>query len=361
MQKAERGQCILVKSAMTDFTSSTGASTGTGTGTDSKEGTAKAEAEDWTAAIKLAELEGRDVDAELLSKAADSGGIPFNLSVEIRDRDNDVVEIDGIKLANFRRNPVMLRNHNHDTKDTIGTWTPVWKDADARNRKRLRGVANFADTEAGKATEELVRFRVLRAASIGIRPLKAERDLDAPEGSFGVRFKESDLYEGSVIPVPANQLALADLSGKALDAARSVILPAIELALDGDEAEMALSLGIRAVDAEAIRKTLKSGPTIVVPEDLVAEDESETALLISSTVLPAPAVSIRADASTEALQAAKAGIDAMLKERHLNGDPDTANRGTATGGTAKGNSADGHATFSLDLSWLEAAGSKGAN
>jgi HK97 family phage major capsid protein/HK97 family phage prohead protease len=127
----------------------------------------------------------------------------FIVSTEDEDRYGDIIVADGWKLSNFRRNPIAL--FNHSSMLPIGTWGAV----------KIENGSLVAELElAAPGTSavvddvrRLLEQRILRAASVGFRPLKLEAIENSKRG--GLRFLESELLEISVVSVPANPHALA--------------------------------------------------------------------------------------------------------------------------------------------------------
>lgn len=124
----------------------------------------------------------------------------FIMSTDDTDRMGDVVEIGGIDLKAFRKNPVAL--WQHDAESPIGTWADVRKEGG-----RLIGKLQLAAAKTSPLIDrlrQLIEQRVLRAVSIGFRALEIK-----PTGEgFGLRFLKSELVECSLVSIPANAAAL---------------------------------------------------------------------------------------------------------------------------------------------------------
>jgi HK97 family phage prohead protease len=135
---------------------------------------------------------GNDVEAQAV------------ITTREEDREGDIIEADGIDLAAFKRNPVVLWAHDYSTlpvakctalSQTRTSITAAWK--------WLRNDP-FADRVANAWKQG-----ILNAVSIGFRP-KESRAL--PSGK-GVRFLTAELLEFSIVPVPANASALRRMFG----------------------------------------------------------------------------------------------------------------------------------------------------
>ena len=103
----------------------------------------------------------------------------------------------GINTARFERNPVMYYMHDRD-KGVIGRWENIRKDG-----AKLLADAVFDDgSELGAKVKHQVETGFLRTASVGLENIRYE-DIN------GVKtIVECDLYEISIVDVPANENAV---------------------------------------------------------------------------------------------------------------------------------------------------------
>ena len=145
---------------------------------------------------------------EVLSKAEDpklgAREVQLIISTAKPDRDNDVINADGWKLANYKKNPVVLFAHDYRS-------LPI-----ARARKVaagdgvLKAVDHFVEQEVYPLAEiifQMLKRGYLNAASVGFQPMKWLRN----EERGGYDFEEQELLEHSIVPVPANAGALVEL------------------------------------------------------------------------------------------------------------------------------------------------------
>jgi HK97 family phage major capsid protein/HK97 family phage prohead protease len=125
----------------------------------------------------------------------------FVMSDESVDRMGDVIEQDGWRLDNFRRNPIAL--FGHSAGFPIGTWSDV-----AVEGGRLKGRLDLMPAVSDRLREiqAAVAAGVLRAVSVGFRPIEAE---PLEDKSGGYRFTQQELVECSLVSVPANPNALS--------------------------------------------------------------------------------------------------------------------------------------------------------
>lgn len=136
--------------------------------------------------------------------------VDFLISNGAEDRDGDVIEVDGWELDAYKLNPVILWAHDARQlpiakAETIGVSDGALKSTALFPEK---GLSPFADQVFG-----FVKGGFLRGASVGFHPIEA-----APmEGDKGIHFKRQELYEYSILPIPAHREALAEAKAVGLD------------------------------------------------------------------------------------------------------------------------------------------------
>lgn len=136
--------------------------------------------------------------------ASNGDGLEFVLSDATVDRYGDIVEPAGWVLANFKKNPIALFGHSGGFP--IGTWSNVRVEGE-----KLVARLNLAAKGTSARLDEiisLVEQGILRAVSVGFRPLKSE-PIDATKPWGAQRYLKSELLETSLVSVPANPAALA--------------------------------------------------------------------------------------------------------------------------------------------------------
>ncbi len=130
----------------------------------------------------------------------------FVANEETEDRMGDVIAVDGWQLANFRRNPVLMFVHDYRIAP-VGTVPRIWTE-----EKQLLNTVRFdEEDEFAKFIKGKYDRRVMRAESVGFRPIEFER-LDDDKNAKGFfakfRFTKQELLEISTVPVPAHPRAL---------------------------------------------------------------------------------------------------------------------------------------------------------
>jgi hypothetical protein len=137
----------------------------------------------------------------------DEGVYEIDISTESTDRDGDVIEVEGWQLENYRKNPVVMWAHSYRT-------VPIGKALDVVKAPPVLR-ASFMFREPANEFDPVLPIKaawdqgILRAASVGFRPLKMEPINPDDDSWFApMRFIEQELLEFSIVPIPANQDAL---------------------------------------------------------------------------------------------------------------------------------------------------------
>ena len=145
---------------------------------------------------------------EVKSSNEDKREVTAIASSEKIDRDGDIVRVDGINIKEYKKNPVVMFAHDHNSLP-IAKATRIWKED-----KNLMVKMQFTTPEEnsmGDTVYKLIKGDYLKSLSIGFRP-----NWDSAirlEKSKGWDFKSSDLYEISIVPIPANAAAVVQSKG----------------------------------------------------------------------------------------------------------------------------------------------------
>lgn len=146
--------------------------------------------------------EGKETEV-IFSKSVrqDQDVFSFVGTKEIIDRDGDIVVIGGMDTENYEKNPIVL--WGHDSRSTpIGKVVGLSRDL---AEKSLIFDIVFAETEKGKEIKSLVSDGILNATSIGFMV----NDLEYNEKTGALMLTDTELFEISIVNVPANPEALA--------------------------------------------------------------------------------------------------------------------------------------------------------
>jgi HK97 family phage prohead protease len=130
----------------------------------------------------------------------------FTISSATVDRMGDSVAVEGWKLDNYKKNPVVLWGHD-GTMLPVGKATRVWVQGG-----KLKATAELAPASVSQYAERvrgMISAGYLNATSVGFAPLrmKLSNDKNRP---YGIDFIEQELLEFSIVSIPANPDALLD-------------------------------------------------------------------------------------------------------------------------------------------------------
>tara|TARA_R110000787_G_scaffold247598_1_gene353127 strand:- start:245 stop:994 length:750 start_codon:yes stop_codon:yes gene_type:complete len=138
----------------------------------------------------------------------EDGKVSFVASTSTEDRYGDVINQSGWQLKAYKRNPVVLFNHN-PTELPIGRGIVEIKNGDLHI-----DVEFDQEDPRAKAIERKAKAGFLNAVSVGFMPVdsKMRKDLEKShpaysEKSRGMYFGKSELLEVSIVTIPANSEA----------------------------------------------------------------------------------------------------------------------------------------------------------
>ncbi len=169
-------------------------------------------------------LQSFDTEIEK-ADSADSRVVKFVISTPTVDRMGDTIAAAGWQLDAYKRNPVVLWAHD-------ASILPVAKAVNIRvEAGKLKADADFTPTPSGwpalnESVFQFLRSGLLNATSVGFRPTKYDMSSD-PARPFGLDFKQQELLEYSIVPVPANAECLMQGKGMGVD-----IAPFFDYAMD---------------------------------------------------------------------------------------------------------------------------------
>jgi len=147
---------------------------------------------------------------DAICKVADDGAISWVMSDYSVDTDLERVDPAGWDLKGFKRNPVVLWSHEH-MRPAIGkVESPKVKDGQLVGRVRFssKEVDSFAAMIEGK-----VREGIINGGSVGFKTRKIEI-VDDPKANEILIHRKQELFEFSIVNMPANTNAMATRSAK---------------------------------------------------------------------------------------------------------------------------------------------------
>lgn len=249
----------------------------------------------------------------------------FVISTEAIDSYNDVIKADGWDLSRYLKNPVVLWAHD-SRQPPIGKAVSIGVE-----EKRLVASAEFADAETYAFADTIYRLllgKFLRATSVGFFP--REWTYDEERGGFNLI--KNELFEFSVVPVPANPEALGAAAKSGIDCAPLKEWAEKTLALwrgaEGSDVQIWIPrqqiesiyagltprpVSLSIADTEQVVTERKSDLTIELDEESEEEDVAieATEAEVSNDRLP-EAMAVMSDE----IEALKAQVDQLMLRLH---------------------------------------------
>jgi hypothetical protein len=134
-------------------------------------------------------------------RGARASGTPITVATSTVARDGMVLEVDGLDLEPYRKNPVVLWEHGEDP--TRGA-RPIARAKTLKKRNGdLKATLEFAGDDFAQDIKRKYENGFLNAASVGWITLNSDQRADPP------RITESEMTEFSLVAVPADADALS--------------------------------------------------------------------------------------------------------------------------------------------------------
>jgi hypothetical protein len=241
----------------------------------------------------------------------------FVMSSETIDRMGDIVRQDGLDFTRFMENPQALLFHS-SRQFPIGQWSNLARKSRPAP-KRTEGKLNFAP--GGGPIPEIdqaawaVEKGLIRTVSIGFMPLELleiEHEKGKSAWSWGYDITKSELYECSLVPIPAQPDALAKgmIQRDEMPAAREFL----QLALD-DWAKDPRTAGIvprKELEGLYLRFFGKQGPLIMLMDAQLPREKTAIVQVEEALAKAAEAHGLKAPIGVTVEPAGEeAGIDAI--------------------------------------------------
>lgn len=158
----------------------------------------------WRAAIKQGQSPAL---ARFAPITRAEGGVSFVASSATPDRYGDTIDQTGWDTSAYEKNPVLLWAHDYSTPP-VGKVGALDKTGDLTARS-----IEFTPSDMhafGAQVGDMVRAGFLSTVSVGFLPKAWEERRDESGNFIGYHFKQAELLEISVVPVPANPTALVE-------------------------------------------------------------------------------------------------------------------------------------------------------
>lgn len=130
------------------------------------------------------------------TKSLDEGGTFKVIATdETKDRDGDIITLDGWEIENYLKNPVILANHTYSIENIIGKATKIYAQ---NNQIIVEGVFSKSNP-LGVLAQRLYKEGMLKTVSVGF--IGKERQ--------GEKITKKELLELSFVAVPSNPSAVS--------------------------------------------------------------------------------------------------------------------------------------------------------
>ena len=200
--------------------------------------------------------------------------VSFVASSAAPDRYGDIIDQKGWILENYKKNPVVLLNHDSNQ-------LPIGKgNVYIRNDKLTIDVEFDSEDPRAKEVERKAKKGFMNAVSVGFRPLESKSRSELPEdnkyyGQRGMYYSKAELLEVSIVTIPANGEATM-LEQKFYNAMKEEILREVKSAIQDNLIVNKHILNVKEEDDRYIVEFAK--PEMEMEEDAMKEEEEERAM-----------------------------------------------------------------------------------
>lgn len=200
--------------------------------------------------------------------------VSFVASSATPDRYGDIIDQKGWILENYKKNPVVLLNHDSNQ-------LPIGKgNVYLRDDKLVIDVEFDSEDERAKEVERKAKKGFMNAVSVGFRPLESKSRSELPEdneyyGQRGMYYSKAELLEVSIVTIPANGEATM-LEQKFYNAIKEEILREVKSAIQDNLIVNKHILNVKEEDDRYIVEFAK--PEMEMEEDAMKDEEEERAM-----------------------------------------------------------------------------------
>ena len=200
--------------------------------------------------------------------------VSFVASSATPDRYGDIIDVKGWVLDNYKRNNVILLNHDSNQ-------LPIARgNVYVRNDKLIVDVEFDKEDQRAAEVERKVKAGFMNAVSVGFRPLESKSRSELPTdhkyyGQRGMYYSKAELLEVSIVTIPANGEATM-LEQKFYNAMKEEILREVKSVIQDN---LIVNKHILNVKEEADRYIVEfAKPDMEMEEDAMKEEEEERAM-----------------------------------------------------------------------------------
>ena len=200
--------------------------------------------------------------------------VSFVASSATPDRYGDIIDQKGWILKNYKKNPVVLLNHDSNQ-------LPIGKgNVYIRNDQLTIDVEFDSEDPRAKEVERKAKKGFMNAVSVGFRPLESKSRSELPTdhkyyGQRGMYYSKAELLEVSIVTIPANGEATM-LEQKFYNAMREEILREVKEVIQDSLIVNKHILNVKEEDDRYIVEFAK--PEMEMEEDAMKEEEEERAM-----------------------------------------------------------------------------------
>lgn len=200
--------------------------------------------------------------------------VSFVASSATPDRYGDIIDQKGWILDNYKKNPVVLLNHDSNQ-------LPIGKgNVYIRNDQLTIDVEFDSEDPRAKEVERKAKKGFMNAVSVGFRPLESKSRSELPTdhkyyGQRGMYYSKAELLEVSIVTIPANGEATM-LEQKFYNAMKEEILREVKSAIQDNLIVNKHILNVKEEDDRYIVEFAK--PEMEMEEDAMKEEEEERAM-----------------------------------------------------------------------------------
>ena len=197
--------------------------------------------------------------------------VSFVASSATPDRYGDIIDQKGWILDNYKKNPVVLLNHDSNQ-------LPIGKgNVYIRNDQLTIDVEFDSEDPRAKEVERKAKKGFMNAVSVGFRPLESKSRSELPTdhkyyGQRGMYYSKAELLEVSIVTIPANGEATM-LEQKFYNAIKEEILKEVKEVIQDNLIVNKHILDVKEEDDRYIVSFAKA--EMEMEEDAMKEEEEE--------------------------------------------------------------------------------------
>ena len=197
--------------------------------------------------------------------------VSFVASSATPDRYGDIIDQKGWILENYKKNPVVLLNHDSNQ-------LPIGKgNVYLRDDKLVIDVEFDSEDERAAEVERKAKKGFMNAVSVGFRPLESKSRSELPSdnkyyGQRGMYYSKAELLEVSIVTIPANGEATM-LEQKFYNAMKEEILREVKEVIQDSLIVNKHILNVTEEDDRYIVEFAK--PEMEMEEEAIEEEEKE--------------------------------------------------------------------------------------